>query len=155
MKKYIVRLSNAERSMLTAFVGKGKAAAHKIRHANILLMTDASEQNWSDEKISEAFGCHVKTVCNVRQRFVEQGLEAALNRKKRLTPPIEAILDGAKEAKLIAVACGPPPQGRARWTLALLADRLVELRIVESVSASTLCRTLKKTNYSHTVANTG
>ena len=146
-KKYIVRLTEAEREYLEEIISKGKAAAYKIKHANLLLKTDADGPNWSDEDVADAFGCHACTVRNVRQRFVELGLEAALLRKKRDQPPREKILDGKKEARLIAVACSKPPKGRSRWTMELLADRLVELDVVESISASTVCRTLKKTNF--------
>jgi transposase len=154
-KKYIVRLTEAERESLEEIISKGKAAAYKIKHANLLLKTDAGGPNWSDENAADAFGCHTNTVRNVRQRFVELGLDVALQRKKRDCPPREKILDGKKEARLIAVSCGKPPEGRSRWTLELLADRIVELRIVESISASTVCRTLKKTNFALTDASVG
>ena len=145
-KKYIVRLTADERTLLENLISKGKAAAYKIKHANILLKVDASGPEWSDEETAEAFGCHGNTVRNVRQRFVEQGLDSALERKKQERPSREKILDGDKEAHLIAVSCIEPPEGRARWTLELLADRLVELEIVDSISPATVCRTLKKTN---------
>jgi transposase len=154
-KKYVVRLTEAEREHLEEVVSKGKAAAYRIKHANLLLKTDADGPNWSDEEAADAFGCHANTVRNVRQRFVEQDLDAALQRKKRECPPREKILDGKKEARLIAVSCSEPPEGRSRWTLELLADRLVELGIVESVSASTVCRTLKKTNSAPIGASVG
>ena len=145
-KKYIVRLTADEREHLKGPVGKGKAAAYKIKHANILLMADADGPAWTDERIAEAFSVHSRTVGNVRERLVTRGLEAALNRKKREKPPREKILDGAKEARLIALACSKPPLGRRRWTLHLLADKLVELRIVDSISHETVRQTLKKTN---------
>ena len=154
-KKYIVRLTESEREYLEEIASKGKAAAYKVKHANLLLKTDVDGPNWSDEEAADAFGCHVNTVQNVRQRFVEQDLDAALHRKKRDCPPREKILDGKKEARLIAVSCSEPPEGRSRWTLELLADRVVELGIAESVSASTICRTLKKTNCGLIVANVG
>lgn len=154
-KKYIVRLTKSERKYLEEMVSKGKAAAFKIKHANLLLKTDADGPNWSDEEAADAFGCHVNTARNVRQRFVELGLDAALDRKKRDFPPREKILDGKKEARLIAVSCSEPPEGRSRWTLELLADQLVELGIVESISAATVCRTLKKTNFDLIGANVG
>ena len=154
-KKYIVRLTETEREYLEGIVSKGKAAAYKIKHANLLLKTDAAGPNWSDGEAADAFGCHANTARNVRQRFVELGLDAALERKKRDRPPREKILDGKKEARLIAVSCGEPPEGRSRWTLELLADRLVELGIVESISAATVCRTLKKTNFGLIDANVG
>ena len=145
-KKYIVRLEVEERERLNELVSKGKAEAYKIKHANILLKVDAEGLNWSDEETAEAFGCHTNTARNVRQRFVEQGLEAAMERKKQERPSREKVLDGEKEARLIAVCCSAPPEGFARWTLKLLAERLVELEIVDSISTSTVCRTLKKTS---------
>lgn len=156
-KKYIVGLTQEERAVLTDMVGKGKAAAYKIKHAHILLKADASadESNWSDERIAEAFSCHVNTVVNVRRRFVEQGFEAALLRKKRECPPREQILDGEGEARLMQIACSQPPEGRAKWTLRLLADKAVELEIVERISPQTVMRTLKKTNSSRTCVPVG
>ena len=146
MKKYIVRLTDEERETLEDLVGKGKTAAYKIKHANILLQVDADGPGWTDEQSAQAFRCHANTVRNVRQRLVEQGMEAALERKKQEKPSRERILDGKAEAHLIALACGDAPEGRARWTLELLADKLVELRVVESVSYRTVQRTLKKTS---------
>lgn len=154
-KKYIVRLTTDERSMLQNLVSKGKAAAYKIKHANILLKVDADGPGWSDEETAEAFGCHANTVRNVRQRLVEQGLDAALERKKQQSPSRERIFDGEKEAKLIAVSCSEPPTGSVRWTLQLLAERVVELEIVEAVSPTTVGRTLKKTNCSLIATNVG
>lgn len=149
-KKYIVRLTGAERVQLDGMVAKGTTSAHKLVHAQILLKADRDGPNWTDEKISEAFGVHTGTVCSIRERFVNEGLESALSRKKRANPPREQILDGVKEARLIAVACGSPPDGRARWTLRLLAGKLVELSVVEEISHETVRRTLKKTNSSLT-----
>lgn len=154
-KIYVVRLSAQEREQLTRLVSKGKAAACKIKHANILLTADADGPAWTDERVAEAFSVHGKTVGNVRERFVLQGLEAALNRKKRQTPPREKILDGAKEAHLIALACTQAPPGRSRWTLRLLADKLVELQIVEGISYETVRQALKKTSSSRTSASAG
>jgi len=154
-KKYVVRLTAEERALLTEISSKGKAAAYKIRHANILLKVDADGLGWSDEETAEAFGCHANTVRNVRQRLVEQGLEAALGRKQQQAPSREKIFDGEKEARLIAVSCGEPPAGCARWTMQLLADRVVELEIVAAASASTVGRTLKKTSCSPIVASVG
>jgi len=154
-KKYIVRLLPEERQELENLVRKGKAAAYKIKHANILLTTDADGPNWSDEATAEAFGCHCNTVRNVRQRFVEQGLEAALCRAKQAKLSRERKLDGRGEARLIAIACSTPPEGRARWTLKMLADELVALEIVDSISDQTVRRTLKKTNCDLTDANAG
>jgi transposase len=145
-KKYIVRLEPREREDLHKLVSKGKGAARKLTHARILLKADDSEgrPGWTDERIAEALGVTRQTVEHVRQRCVEQGLEAALERKKREHGPTLPILDGAKEAKLVAICCSKPPPGRRRWTLHLLADRLVELNIVESISPDTVRRALKK-----------
>ena len=154
-KKYIVRLTGQERRGLRALVNTGKAAAYKIKHANILLKADADGPGWTDAEIAEAFGCHARTVENVRRRFGLDGLEAALERKQRAHPPREKVIDGEAEARLIALACGPAPEGRARWTLNLLADKMVELEIVESVSYQTVRRTLKKTGCSLIAAPAG
>ncbi|MBU1320683.1 MAG: IS630 family transposase [candidate division Zixibacteria bacterium] len=143
-KKYIVRLSDRERRGLEQLSAKGKTVAYRIRHAHILLKADADGPNWTDWRIAEAFSCHARTVEGIRKRFVEQGLDAALNRKKREMPPREKLLDGEKEARLIALSCSKPPKGRARWTLHLLADKMVELEVVESISHETVRQTLKK-----------
>jgi hypothetical protein len=117
-----------------------------MRYANILLAVDADGPGWADERTAEAYRCNRNTVTNTRQRFVEQGFEAAMDRKKREEPARERILDGEKEARLIAVACSPPPAGRAKWTLQMLADKLVALKVVDSISDQTVRRTLKKTS---------
>lgn len=145
-KKYIVRLEPQEREELLNLVSKGKAAARKLTHARILLQSDVSEGGSSrtDEQIAAALGVTTRTVEHVRQRCVEEGLEAALERKKREGSPTPRILDGAKEAKLVALCCSEAPKGRKRWTLRLLADRLVELNIVESISRDTVRRGMKK-----------
>jgi len=148
MKKYIVRLEADERERLQRLVRAGKAAAYKIRHANMLLMADADGPAWSDERIVEGLGVSVGQIEHLRQRFVEQGLDACLERKKQERPSIEPKFDGEKEAKLIALACGKTPQGRERWSLRLLADRAVELRIVESTSHETVRQVLQKTRSS-------
>lgn len=148
--KYIVILSDEERTSLTRLVTKGQTAAYRIKHAHILLKVDAPGPNWTDEKVAQTFGCHAQTVRNVRQRFVEQGVEAALERKKRPLPPREKILDGEKEAHLVALGCSSPPEGQRRWTMQLLADKLVELEIVERISRQTVARTLKKTTSNRT-----
>lgn len=142
--KYIVRLTDEERFKLKDVTNKGKAAATKIKHANVLLKIDADGFNWSDERASETFSCSLRTIFSIRQRFVEHGLESALERKKRENPPIPPILDGEKEARLIQIACTEPPEGFAKWTLRLLAEKLVVLDIVESISRQTIMRTLKK-----------
>ena len=145
-KKYVVRLTTAERTSLEAMVKKGKAAAYKIKHANILLAADVAGPAWPDRQIGEAFSCHPRSVENVRRRLVLEGLDAALERKKQVRPSRPRKLDGKGEAKLIALACSSPPEGRDRWTLKLLADALVELDVVEAVSDQTVRRTLKKTS---------
>jgi transposase len=148
MKKYIVRLEAEERSRLEALVRVGKAAAYRIRHANILLAVDESEAGlkMKDLDAARAFGVSVRSIESLRQRLVEEGLDAALDRKKQVRPSVEQMFDGEKEARLIAIACGPKPGGRARWTLELLADRVVALKIVEHCSPQTVMRTLKKTS---------
>jgi transposase len=154
-KKYIARLTEEERSMLTELVNKGRAAAYKIKHANVLLKVDADGPAWTDGQAAEAFSCSPRTVGSIRQCLVEQGLEAALERKKRERPPRDPILDGEKEARLIQIACSEPPPGRARWTLRLLAEELVALEGVESISAPTVMRALKKTSSSRIGASAG
>ena len=145
-KKYIVRLTAEERTQLQDLVTKGKTQAYRIRHTHILLKADADGPAWLDREITTAFSCNRSTVEGIRKRLVTEGLDAALERKKRAHPPTERILDGEKEARLIALSCGEPPEGRSRWTLKLLADELVALHIVESISYRTVQRTLKKTN---------
>jgi len=147
-KKYVVRLSSDEQSQLQRLVRTGKVAAKKMLHARILLQADQGPHGpaWNDERIAEGLSVHVRTVANVRQRLVEQGLDAALDRKKQAGPSRPRSLDGCGEARLIALRCGPPPSGRLRWTLQLLADRLVELHVVDGVSAETVRRVLKKMN---------
>jgi len=149
-KKYIVRLTSEERSELDNLVKSGKTQAYRIKHANILLAVDADGPAWTDEKTREAYRCNRNTVTGVRQRFVEQGLEAAMGRKKQEVPSRKPVLDGEKEAHLIAVACSTPPAGRSKWTLQLLADQLVALEVVDSISGQTVRRTLKKTSSSRT-----
>lgn len=144
VKKFIVRLTDEERKQLTEIITKGKAAAYKIKHANILLKADSDGHNWNDEAIADAFSAHRNTVAGIRQRFVEQGLEAALNRKKQAVPSRKPKFDGEGEARLIALGCSKPPEGHAQWSLRLLADKAVELAIVESVSHETVRQTLKK-----------
>ena len=148
MKKYVVRLTSEERTMLQRLVSVGKAAARKILHARILLQADqgAGGPGWKDEQIAQGLSAHPRTIANVRQRLVEQGLDAALDRKKQEHPSRPPKLDGKAEAHLIALRCGEPPEGRMRWTLHLLADKLVELKVVESVSYETVRRVLKKTS---------
>ena len=143
-KKYIVRLTDQERSELVAVVKKLKGTSQKVNRAQILLKADVEGPNWSDRRIAEAFSCRTKTVENIRQRLVERGFEEALNGAARTSPPTDKLLDGEQEAKVIAMRLGAPPKGYANWTLRLLARRVVELDIVESVSHETIRRTLKK-----------
>jgi len=149
IKKYIVRLTEEERSQLKDLINKGKGPAYKIKHANILLNVDVDGPNLSSVKIAKILHCHQNTVYNVKQRFVQQGLDAALNRKKQEKPSRQRKLDGAQEARLIAIACSNPPEGRAKWTLQMLADELVALKVVDSISDQTVRRTLKKMNLNH------
>jgi len=145
VKKYIVRLSEVERSLLWGVVKKLKGTSQKVQRANILLKADVNGPNWSDAKIAEAFSCQTQTVENIRRRLVTEGLDTMLSRKKRKTPPRAKILDGKQEAKIIALRLGEPPAGFSNWTLRLMADRIVELGITESISYETVRRTLKKT----------
>jgi transposase len=145
-KRYVVRLSDDERQELQELVSTGKAAAYKIKHANILLNIDVNGQGLTDEEAATALSCHRHTVANLRQRLVEQGLAAALERKPSKTPPRQRVCDGEAEAKLIALRCGKPPVGRARWTLRLLADKAVELEIVPAICHETVRQVLKKTH---------
>ena len=149
-KRYIVRLSSQERDKLTCLVKKGKRAAYIIKHSLILLAVDANGPNSTDEEVAKTLRCHKNTVRNVRQRFVEQELPAALERKKQLVPSRKAVLDGEGEARLIAISRMVPPKGRAKWTLKLLADELVVQEVVESISDQTVRRTLKKIFSNHT-----
>ena len=146
-KEYVVRLSAEEREQLQALVRKGNAPARRLLKARILLKADASEggPGWSDSKIIAALDTSVSMLYRVRKQLVEEGFEAVLSRKQRATPAVARIFDGEKEAKLIALACSKPPKGRARWTLRLLENKVVELGIVDRASDSTIHRTLKKT----------
>jgi len=148
MEKYIVELTSAEQKELAQLVSKGKAAARKITHARILLQANESRDGpaWTDEQISEAFGIHTNTIHGIRRRFVEHGLQAALERKKQDRPSRKRVVDGDIEAHLIALRCGNPPEGRNQWTLRLLADKLVELEIVPSICHETVRQALKKTS---------
>lgn len=144
-KKYVVRLTDSERSTCWEVIKKLRGTSQKVRRAQILLKADADGPGWTDRRIAEAFGCRTQTVENLRQRFVEQGFEPALERKRLSSPPANKLLDGAQEAKLIALRLGPPPPGYANWTLRLLAGEVVALEIVETISHETVRRALKKT----------
>jgi transposase len=148
-KRYVVALTEVERGSLERMIAAGTAPARKLTHARILLKADAEPggPGWVDERIAEAVEVSQPTVARVRRQYVEAGLEAALNRR---APRREyrRKLDGEQEARLVAVACGKPPAGQARWTLRLLADKLVELEVVDEVSYQTVRRVLKKTRSS-------
>ncbi len=144
-KKYVVRLPEKEGETCRLTVKKLKGTSQKVRRAQVLLKADADGPAWTDNQIAEAFSCRIKTVENIRQRFVQEGFESALEGKKRQTPPTEKLLDGEQEAKIIATRLGSPPKGYANWTLRLLARKVVELEIVESISPETVRQTLKKT----------
>ena len=144
-KKYIVRLSEAERSELRTVVKKLSGSSQKVRRAQILLKADASGSNWTDMRIAEAFDCRTKTVEDVRKRLVERGFEETLNGKKRNDSPTPKRLDGEQEAQVIALRLGRPPKGYANWSLRLLSRKVVELSIVDSISHETVRQTLKKT----------
>jgi hypothetical protein len=150
MKRYKVTLTDDERQHLQALVAAGKAAARKLTHARILLKADAADGGpaWTDQRIVEALEVGVATVERVRQRFVEGGLEAALGHKKPDRPSRQRQLDGRAEARLIALACSAPPEGRTEWTMQLLADQLVQVQVVDSVSDETVRRVLKQTRSS-------
>jgi hypothetical protein len=145
-KKYIVRLTGEERDRLKGLGRKGRTSVQKIGRAQVLLKVDADGPDWTDEQTADAFGIRANTVAEIRRRFVEEGLEGALERKRPTEPPRRRKLDGAGEARLIAMACGEPPEGRARWTLRLLAGQLIELAIVDGISHETVRQTLKKTS---------
>jgi hypothetical protein len=147
VKKYVVRLSDDERQQVTTLIRKGSSLAQRLMKARILLKADVSEagEGWSDTQIIEALETSPSMVYRVRKQLVEEGFEAVLSRKPRATPAVPRIFDGEKEAKLIALACSEPPKGRARWTLRLLENKVVELNIVDRASDSTIGRTLKKT----------
>ncbi len=144
-KYYVVRLTALERAELQSVVRKLKGTGQKVRRAQILLKADADGPNWTDARIAEAFSCRTRTVERLRQRLVERGFDEALHRIQRAQPPVEKLLTGEQEARIIATRLGPPPKGYANWTLRLLARKVVELRIVGSVSYETVRRTLKKT----------
>jgi transposase len=148
-KKYIVTLMEEERRMLQEMLSRGKAAARKLMHARILLKADAAAGGpaWEDQRIAEALEVGRATVERVRQEFVEEGFEAALERRQPRRV-YERKLDGDGEAHLVALACQEPPEGRSRWTLQLLADRMVQLEYVDRISYQTVRRTLKKTRSS-------
>lgn len=144
LKKYIVRLTDAERATLGEVVAKLRGTSQKVRRAQVLLKADADGPAWTDARIAEAFDCRTKTVENIRERFVREGFDVTLNGRPRVEPRPK-LLDGEQEAKVIAMRLGPPPPGFSNWTLRLLAEQVVALEIVESISHETVRRTLKKT----------
>lgn len=144
-KKFIVRLSDEERAACQAVVQKLKGSSQKVRRAQILLKADADGPAWTDRRIAEAFNCRVQTIENLRKRLVTEGFDAALERKPRPGPPTPPKLDGEAEAQLIAMRLGKPPAGYGHWTLQLLADELVALEVVDSISHETVRKVLKKT----------
>ena len=148
-KRYKVTLTDEERQALLALISKGNTSAHKLTRARILLQADQGPQgpSWSDQQIHQALYVGRMTVERTRQALVEHGIEAALNRQKRSTPGHQKF-DGAKEAHLIALACSAPPTGHKRWTLQLLADKMIEMAHFESISSETVRQHLKKTNLS-------
>jgi hypothetical protein len=153
-KKYIVRLSPEERATLHVVIKKQSGSSLKVRRAQILLKADADGPQWTDAKIVEAFGCRRQTVEKLRERLVTEGFEAVLHGNHPKTPRAK-VLDGAAEAKVIAMRLGPPPTGFSNWSLRLLADRVVALEIVESISHETVRRTLKKTGLRRRRSSTG
>lgn len=155
--RYRVTLTEQERKELEALTKRGKTHARRFIHARALLLSDVGEDgpSWSVAATAEALGVTTRTIEHLKKRFVEDGLEAALERKQREKPPREVTFDGAFEARLIAMACSDVPEGYNRWTIRLLADKAVELNFAESVSLMTVHRVLKKTNFSLTAANTG
>ena len=156
-KKYLVTLTPDERDRLTKLTTAGKASARTLTRARVLLKADQADGGpaWEDARIAEALDCGPRTVERVRQRFVDRGLDAALTHAPQQTPRRQRALDGAAEARLLALACSPPPEGRKAWTLRLLADRLVDLAVVEAVAPETVRRVLKKTRSSRTCASSG
>lgn len=149
--KYVIELSEQDKTVLMDIVKKGSRPARKILRANILLASDRqSERYMTISQIAEAYHTTPTTVQNVRTSYCDKGLEATLNRKKRETPPVEPKVTGEVEAHVIALACGEPPEGYSRWTLRLLASKTVELGYVDSISHVTISNILKKTNLSLT-----
>ena len=150
--RYRVTLTQEEREELREISTKGRRAARTVLYARALLLLDAGEfgSPWPVAKVAEALGKTSRSLEHLKKRFVQEGLPAAIERKKRETPPREIQFGGEFEARLLAVACSEPPKGRTRWTVRLLAEKVVELKIVPRVSPMTVCNTLKKTNFSLT-----
>lgn len=144
-KKYIVRLTDEERNSLREVIGKLKGSSQKVRRAQILLKADADGPSWTDARIADAFSCRRQTVEEIRRRLVTEGFEVTVCGKQRPQPPRPNLLNGEQEAKVIALRLGPAPKGFANWTLRLLAEKVVELELVDSISHETVRKTLKKT----------
>ena len=144
-KKYLVRLTSKEREHRSEVIKKLKGSGQPVRRAHLLLKADADGPSWTDEQIAQAFSCRITTVENLRQRLVERGFELTLEGNKREQSPTPKRLNGEPEAKIIAIHLGPPPPGYANWSRRLLADWVVELKLIDSVSHETLRQTLKKT----------
>jgi transposase len=157
MKKYLVELSSEERKHLHDLCRKDRVPPYRRTHAAILLLADQGPDGPArqDKDIAQIVRVNVRTVEKLRQRLIEQGFEAALERTKRQTPPVPPKLTGDKEARVIALACSPAPEGHARWTLSLLAENLVEQEVFESISATSVATVLKKTNFSRIGKNVG
>ena len=145
--KFIVQLTAEQRNELEQLAATGKRSAATITRARILLKADVDSDHWPDDRIAEALDTSAATVARIRKKFVQQGLEATVQRQRPSGRQYRK-LDGAQEARLAAVACSPPPEGQARWTMKLLADKLVELEVVEAIDPATVWRTLKKTRSS-------
>ena len=154
-KKFIVRLSGGERAVCKEIIKKLKGSSQKVRRAQTLLKADADGPAWADAKIADAFDCRVQTIENVRKRLVLEGLEQALERIQRADPPTSCKLDGEAEAKLIAMRLGTPPTGYGHWTLHLLADEMVALEVVDSISHETVRSVLRKTTIRDTAKRPG
>ena len=154
--KYRVTLTDEERNKLKQIISKGKTEGYRIRHAHILLATDEIDENkeWTDKTIAKAYHTTERSIGNLRRRFVEQGLEAALGREKRAVAP-RIKIDGETEAKIVALTCSDAPDGHAKWSLRLLADKVVELGIMESVSHTAIGDCLKKTKLNHGYRSNG
>ena len=151
--RYRVTLTKEERKELEAISTKGKRAARTVLYARALILLDAGEygpKKWVVAKVAETLGTTSRSLEHLKKRFVEEGLPAAIERKKRMTPPREIQFGGEFEAKLLAMACSEAPEGRERWTMRLLAEKMVELKVVPSVSPMTVCNTLNKMNLSLT-----
>jgi transposase len=155
VKRYVVRLGDAEREQLNTIIRAGKHPAWRLTRARILLKADAAGDGWSDSQIAAALDVSVATVARTRQQLVEEGFEAVLTRKHSPASAKPRIFDGASEAKLIALACSEPPKGRKRWTLKLLEEAVVDLNIVERASDNTIGRVLKKIFSSRTYKDNG